>query len=409
VGKLYVRTRFSILISILSLLSTHNFASLNFSSRSSSIVINQQNSKLKITNNTSVSGWDQHSIIREAGRGNSWIASNQEFVDTANNHLIYNNSNALLSAATNIFNNSNAISTHASRFISDGETITILGGWSPGDGPVVGGGMFFSSIIDLSGYTFENHGDIHLSSKTEITTSGYLAPYAHAYILGGDLVLPDGVDVTFTTSGIIDGRGHNIVFGRNSSINLDDHVTLTLRHVILRGVKNNPNGGASLGVKRPQGANLTLQDVAIHLERNFSFTYCPLYITGDVVVSGTHTFAYTSTHDMRIAPGSLFGIDMNTTFSYNPMSNSNDLIKMYGETAMLLLTGGTLCTTYTGGLQLTQGTLVVDHKSYINNYATSISEAIIFGDGTADNDLHMEILPGGNINFSGIFDYQNVN
>jgi hypothetical protein len=334
---------------------------------------------------------------------------------------IKNNSNAIVSSQAvllqqQIQNNSNAIINIDSGIqVEGGGTIYIRGGvlhimngWSPGDGPLLGGGLLVSSIIDLSGYTFENHGDVHFSSQTKFPTSGYLSPHTYAYVLGGDMIIPDGVDITFTTSGILDGRGHNIIFGRNSSINLDTEVTLTLRHVTLRRVKDNPNGGASLGVKRPHRADLTLQDVFIHLERDFTFTYCPLYITGDVVVSGTHVFSYTSTHNMIVATASLFGIDMNTTFSYAPSSTDKDLIKMSDETSMLMLTGGTLKTTNTG-LQLIRGTLVIDHKSYLVNTARSLSEAIIFGDETEENNLGIEILPGGSLSLiSGILDYQNV-
>jgi hypothetical protein len=338
---------------------------------------------------------------------------------------IRQNSNAILKLSETsgdlAIQNSNAIVTMKNSVIDritfvdggalyiEGGTFYVLKNWEPADGPLHGGGMIISSIIDLSGSTFENHGDLHLSSQTKFPSSGYLSPHTYAYVLGGDMIVPDGVDITFTTSGILDGRGHNIIFGRNSSINLDTGVTLTLRHVGLRRIKDNPNGGASLGVKRPHRADLTLQDVVVHLERDFTFTYCPLYITGDVIISGTHTFVYTSTHDMRIATASLFGIDMNTTFSYAPRSANKNLIIMRDKTSMLMLTGGTLKTINTG-LQLTKGTLVVDHKSYLVNTATSLSEAIVFGDGTASNDLGIEILPGGSLDLlSGIVDYKNVN
>ncbi|MCF7899851.1 hypothetical protein K9L05_04385, partial [Candidatus Babeliales bacterium] len=89
---------------------------------------------------------------------------------------------------------------------------------------------------------------------------------------------------------------------------------------------------------------------------------------------------------------------------------------MQNSTSELFLNGASLKTTYTG-LQLTKGTLVLDHKNYLYNQdadgtgAASSSQAIIFGDGiSADNDLHIEILPGGSLDLkTGILEFRNIN
>ena len=92
---------------------------------------------------------------------------------------------------------------------------------------------------------------------------------------------------------------------------------------------------------------------------------------------------------------------------------------MTDRTSKIYLNGCSLYSTPTG-LQLTKGTLIVDHKNYLYNQdgeingsgpaATSVSQAITFGDGNADNDLNIEIMPGGNIELmSGRLLYQNAN
>ena len=67
----------------------------------------------------------------------------------------------------------------------------------------------------MNGGTLTNGGDILFSSGTTIESSGNLNPIGHAYILGGDIALPENVDLKFITSGIIDGQGHSWTFGYN--------------------------------------------------------------------------------------------------------------------------------------------------------------------------------------------------
>jgi len=413
---------------------TYVFANLNFSAQSSSIVINQNDSRLKITNNTNISGWDQHSIIRAADKGNTWVASGQDFVDEANNHLIYNNSNAIVSMDTgNLENQLIELSDHGV-YIGDGRIFIIedlnptsfldlLNSWRLDSSHKTylldlynnhntilldGISMMSASSIDLSGYTLENHGDLIFSNKTIISSSGYLSPHGSAYILGGDLILPAGVDLRFTTSGVLDGQGNRLIFQGDSKLTLDQFITLTLRNIKLVGVKTHGDGSASINILRPRRAQLALENMSLCLERDFTFSSGELYIHSDVNVSGTCQFIYTSTFYARIDRSSMWKFDKNTTFSYAPQSSNRNLVNMANITSMFFLDGATLKSTTTG-LQLTKGTLLVDHKNYLLNTATSPSEAIAFGNGTAADDLNVEVLPGGSLELtSGILDYQNA-
>jgi hypothetical protein len=60
------------------------------------------------------------------------------------------------------------------------------------------------------------------------------------------------------------------------------------------------------------------------------------------------------------------------------------------------------------GLQLTKGSLVVDHKVTVHATGDDEDTAITFGDGTADNDLIIHYMPGASIEVTGWLDYKNV-
>ena len=92
---------------------------------------------------------------------------------------------------------------------------------------------------------------------------------------------------------------------------------------------------------------------------------------------------------------------------------------MVDETSQLYFNGCSFVTTCTG-IQLTKGTLIIDHKNYFYNQdgliddpqksGASISEAIAFGDGNAANDLKIEIMPAGNFELkTGVLAYYNSN
>jgi len=274
-----------------------------------------------------------------------------------------------------------------------------------------------SNIIDLNGSALTFNGDYHTSTRTAIASSARFSLMDHAFILNNDLSLPDDVMLTFTTSGILDGQGHRFTLGNNSRLKLDPHVTLTLRNIILENVGNTNDDAQSSLCMENKDCRLTLQNSILYLARDYSFTLGRLYIHDDVLISGTNQFSYTSTQACYVDKNSSFGFDIGTTFSYGPsalFSDAKDLIVMTDETSQFYLNGATLKSTTTG-LCLTKGTLVIDHKCSLynedddNGEAISVSQAITFGNGTASDDLSIEIMPGGNIELeSGILVYQNA-
>jgi hypothetical protein len=103
---------------------------------------------------------------------------------------------------------------------------------------------------------------------------------------------------------------------------------------------------------------------------------------------------------------SLNGIE----FVYQPPTDNRDLVSLTDRSSKLFIDGCSLSSSTTG-MRLTRGTLVVDYINNIfNSGATSLSEGICFGDGNADNDLNIQIKPGGSLSLiNGMIDYANVN
>ena len=371
-------------------------ATIDFASRSSTIVLRPDT---QITYNNSFDMWDQQSIVRYGGydRPISFYAGTSP--------LAYSETPTEL-----IINNSTAIVGEAEHFkVENGGKLAVWGEIT-GNTSIVGLG-FLNSPINLNGSTLNLlSGDLIFSSDTTIASNGYFHLNSYAMVLGGDLTIPNEVVITVTSSGIIDGKGHRLIFEGDAQLLLDTNVSLTLRNVVLAGIKDCGSQKTSLGSKRDWRSQLILQNAELQLARDYTFSQGQLYSYEDVVISGSNQFNYTTTNAFFVTPNSTLYLDLDTSFSYGPSINTDkDLIKMTDRTSRLYLNGCTLKSTCTG-LQLTKGTLVIDHKNYLynrdhhkgagnlaNGAANGITEAITFGDGTAANDLSIVILPGGKI------------
>jgi len=361
---------------------TFIFPSIDFANRSSNIVLSDSNSKVAYTS-TTFGGWAGESIVRDSGgenlkendRDSSGLVTWSELLTTGKAILIYSG------------------------------ILTPL---------IIRDPSFVASPIDLSG-GLTLYADQRWYSGTTISAGGRISAHGKAIILGDDLLLPDNFDIRFTTSAIIDGQGHSWIFGHNSRISVDNYVTVTLRNINLQSVRNHSDGSASINILGPWRSNLVFQNTQIQLDDNFSFTQGKMFIHGDVKVSGTSQFNYTSTQASWIKKDSTFKFDLNSTFSYGPVEagwvptgdEGRRLIMMEDRTSQLFLNGATLRSTTTG-LILVKGTCILDHKNFMYNEdgtgagATSLSESIAFIDGT--NYLNVEIMPSGSIEaMSGLF------
>ena len=207
--------------------------------------------------------------------------------------------------------------------------------------------------------------------------------------------------VQFEGTCLIEGNNH-ILDLSGSIIKINPASTLIMRNVLLVGVS-----GTNIRFLDSL-ATLTLENVMWTQDDDYTMTLGHIDFFGEVTINGGKTFAYQSDQVSTINSYATVLIDHGVTFSYDPSSANSSLLAMTDETSTLFLQNATLHSTATG-LELTKGTLVVEGASAFSSEAIVQAEAIKIGDGTAANDLTIEVLPGASLSLSsGYLDYNNV-
>jgi hypothetical protein len=260
-------------------------------------------------------------------------------------------------------------------------------------------------------------GNINLDTDGTLVLNGDLTLASNAYITSGGNFNGNGFSLRFTNSlmitaagnglhfiggnAIVDGGGNVLSFESDGYCYIDTDISVTLRDMI---VHLSSSDALQLAAK----ADLTMQNVIIYLEDNYTFSTGRLFIEDDVILRGNKIFTYSSDKPMYLQKNSMLFFDIGTTFSYAPQeSNNRGLVHMVDETAKLYLNGCTVCSTTTG-LQLTNGTLVLDNKNNFYADGSTLSSGISLGNGFIENDLNIKIMPGASINIkAGCFDYRN--
>jgi hypothetical protein len=154
---------------------------------------------------------------------------------------------------------------------------------------------------------------------------------------------------------------------------------------------------------------LTLDNVRVNLLDDYQFSNGSLKVLGDVALTGTQAFIYSTSMGSTIDRDSCLAIESGMTFSYDPSYARKDGLYFVDETARLALSQSTLKVTTTG-MSLTRGTLQLRGVNTLSSDAGNRLEAFEIGDGTAAGDLNIEKLDGGAklIASSGIVIYKNT-
>ena len=290
----------------------------------------------------------------------------------------------------------------------------------------------FNAFFPVAGDIDLNEGEVYIRQDFMMSSAAELISTGTFHGDGHVIVLPYRIDVQLPTV-----QGLNPLFLENLALHLNSRVTLNagieccetcvidgrgsvldLNNndiVVLAGasllIKDAHVVGLSNGTLRCQdnSASLIFQNTTLFLEDDFTFSIGSFQTVEDVVISGTGTFIYQSTQSSTIGAFSRLKIDHGITFSYDPVDASRDLLLFTDSTSSPFLFNCTLFSTATG-MQLTQGTLVLDGRVVFESDASNQNEGIQFGDGSAVNDLVIDVMPGAEMELaSGYLDYQNVN
>lgn len=229
--------------------------------------------------------------------------------------------------------------------------------------------------------------------------------------LWDDLIIPAGSGIVISVDTIIDGLGHEIIFedanaGGYIWIDGPAGTNLTIRNCIIRGLKNYTTGYGSIGFGDNEDQKLVLNQVYLHLAGNYNFSGGMLDIKNTVKLTGTtYYFAYNSEYELTIKSDSTFFIDTRTYFTYDPAIKKKTptkgmfakLIVMEDISSRLFLNGCTLYLPLKEGLILTNGHLIIDHKTvvYGNGFICGdYAYGMAFGNGKEVNNLLVDIMPG---------------
>jgi len=266
-------------------------------------------------------------------------------------------------------------------------------------------------------------GDMHLAANATLAAGGgRIAPQNGAAIfLDGNLSVPAGTVLDIRDNTIIDGQGHELIlengnFGGVILINGPDHTTLTLRNMTLRGVRDYPGNIPSILFGSGLKQNLVLENVTVWVDDTYIFFGGNLLINGEVKLMGPHVFAYLSPNNLTINNDSTLFIDLDTVFHYAPTDRFSKHLHFESSTSRLFLNGCTVFAPNDTGLTLTNGHLIVDHRTVLasDGLADPDPQSTAFNFGTAypdpNTNLTIDILPGAQLECSnGLFVYNNKN
>ena len=219
---------------------------------------------------------------------------------------------------------------------------------------------------------------------------------------------------TFIGTCILKGKGHTLKLGTNGGITVISNrdTDANFSSLLFDDINVEGISGNNIRCYDPY-STFSFNNAKWVLDANYALTEGAFDVIGPFELSGEYVFAYETNQSSTIWQDSSMIFDTGFTFSYAPSVNYRTLIEMTDDTSKIYMNGATLRATTTG-LQLTKGTLVLDHKNYLYNgpdglLPATLNTAIAFGDGTPANDLSLEIMPGGNIELmTGYLDYQDA-
>ena len=208
--------------------------------------------------------------------------------------------------------------------------------------------------------------------------------------LNSDVTFEDTC-ITFTGNSVINGQGHVLTIGDNSTFQIGQNSTLLMTNVIVAGIET--------GKVVPLDATsiLTLQNTEWLLDDNYSFALGTLDIEKQVTISGNGLeFTYASDQISVIGKNARLQLNNGLIFNYDP-SAGPDRLQLLTNNSTIFLNGATLQASDVG-LQLIKGILQVGRKSFVSSAGSDMATGIRFGDGMdSANNLTIDILPAAQL------------
>ncbi|MFH0898112.1 MAG: hypothetical protein V1855_00875 [bacterium] len=279
-----------------------------------------------------------------------------------------------------------------------------LGVLFPVDGPIT---LSDTGVVTLQG-------NLTLDPDATFPNGGiFTCDRTQTIFLNGNLTIPQDKTLTCTGCVIIDGQGHQLKFeqGAKLVIDGDPNTKVRLRNIQIKGLQDYTRSGHTIEFGSAINQTLTLDNVNLILSDNFTFDGGLLRIKNVVSIQGEYCiFRYRAPYHCKILKDSTLFIDIISGFLYSPSDGKPNHIVMKDVTSRLFLNGAIFAASGQTGCILKTGHMILDHNVIFRNInKTTKDYGIIFGTGTEEEDLEIDILPGASIDIAeGFLTYRNV-
>lgn len=220
-------------------------------------------------------------------------------------------------------------------------------------------------------------------------------------MLHGDLLCTN--TLRFQGDCTIDMTGHDILLQTNGHLVVDSGSSLRFKDAYIYNIYDRKLRCLD------SLATVSLQDVSIQLDGDWTFSLGSINVQQDVVISGTQRVIYQSAGTITVEKNSMLYCDQNLTFSYEPLNSSNSRMVFKDSSSQWYLDNASLYVS-NAGLQLLKGTCIINGFCNVSNNASSSSFGLIFGSGsTIVDNMRLKILQGSELSaLSGYIVYKNV-
>lgn len=239
-----------------------------------------------------------------------------------------------------------------------------------------------------TGYFWGNSHQIDFSQSVTWLSATFTSQFSNASVfLNNDLTIAG--TVKFLGSCLLDGGWNSVTLNTGAKMIVGHNATLTLRNMNIEGII-----GSNLSCL-DDTASLILDNVCWVQSGDYSFTRGALLFLNEVDITGQHVFNFSPSLQSTIENNSTLYFDIGTTFNYSPQVANKTLLSM-GSTSFLSLNGCSVVATRTG-LQLSQGTLIIDNNVTLSSGALYVAEGIVL-----QSSLNIMVLGSAVLNLFGI-------
>lgn len=267
----------------------------------------------------------------------------------------------------------------------------------------------------LNGGTFTLGGNLQMGGSAIVNGPGILDLGIHEFSLGvNDLVWTSSlswqgnggmIDLnsrvslsgTWTVNGncVLNGNGNTLVFEDTGCIAVSPNSKLSICNVRLSGISQDSI------VCFDDSAQLVLDDVVWVQDSNYTFSVGSILFKDAVELTGAYTFAYESLYTSTIDLKSELTVSNGMYFAMGRTQEGGaDPLYLEGLSSGIRMSNSRLCVCQYG-LRLTHGSLLFDRDVIIDIDSTSTANGLLFGDGTSEGDMIVELYPGASVRFTG--------